>query len=162
MLAEWGCGMATARQLEQPVTNLYEQDFLAWTENQAEALRNRQVGAIDWVNLLEEVESMGVSQRHEQKNRLRILLMHLIKWHWQPEKRTPSWRETIIEQRASLEDLMDSSPSLKNAVLDEVFNAVWTKAIKAASMKTGLPTKTFPSECPWAVADVMSQDWMPE
>lgn len=154
--------MATARQLEQPITNLYEADFLAWTESQAEALRTRQIGALDWVNLLEEVESMGVSQRHEQKNRLRILLMHLVKWHWQPEKRTSSWRETIIEQRASLEDLMDTSPSLKNAVLDEVFNGVWAKAIKTAALETGLPIKTFPSECPWAVADVMSQDWMPE
>jgi uncharacterized damage-inducible protein DinB len=73
--------MATARQLGQAITNLYEVDFLAWTESQAEALRTRQVGALDWANLLKEVESMGRSARNELKSRLRALLMHLMQWH---------------------------------------------------------------------------------
>ena len=102
--------MATARQLEQPITNLYEADFLAWTESQAEALRTRQIGALDWVNLLEEVESMGASQRRELKNRMRILLMHLIKWHWQPERRGSSWGSSIDVQRYEMADLFDTSP----------------------------------------------------
>jgi hypothetical protein len=91
--------MATAKQLEQTGTNLYEQDFLAWTISQAEALRARQAVALDWANLLEEVESMGASQRRELRNRMRVLLMHLIKWQWQPERRGASWGSTIDVQR---------------------------------------------------------------
>ncbi|MBE7564423.1 DUF29 domain-containing protein [Acidithiobacillus sp. HP-6] len=62
--------MATARQLDQSTTSLYEQDFFAWTKNQTEALRTRQISVVDWVNLLEEVESMGASHRRELESRL--------------------------------------------------------------------------------------------
>ena len=90
--------MATARQLEQ-ASNLYEQDFLAWIDEQGQALKARQVAALDWDNLVEEIESMGRSQRNELKSRLWVLLMHLIKWHWQLERRSMSWQLTIKEQR---------------------------------------------------------------
>ena len=154
--------MAAAQQLEQPTTDLYERDFLAWTENQAEALRTRQVGAIDWVNLLEEVESMGVSQHHELRNCLKQLLIHLAKWLWQPKIRSSSWLETIVEQRDSLDDLMDTSPSLKGFALDEAFKHAWPKAVRMAAIEASLPLKTFPSECPWSLHDVLSFDWIPE
>lgn len=72
--------MATARQLKQPITNLYEQGFLARTESQTEALRTRQIGALDWANLLGEVESMGASQCRELESRLTTVLMHITKW----------------------------------------------------------------------------------
>ena len=71
--------MATAPQFEQPIKNPYGTGFLTWTESQAEALRARQVGALDRGNLLAEVESMGASQRHELRSRLKVLLVRLIK-----------------------------------------------------------------------------------
>jgi hypothetical protein len=67
-----GVTMATARQLEHTKTDIYEHDFLAWTEEQAQALREKQAGRLDWGNLLEEIESMGASQKQEIRNRLRV------------------------------------------------------------------------------------------
>lgn len=154
--------MATARQIEQPLHNLYETDFLAWAESQAEALRARQVGALDWAHLLEEVESMGISQRHELKSRLTILLMHLIKWAWQPEKRGNSWRKTIRIQRREIKDLLDQSGSLKPYFL-EISAAAWSNACEDAEDETGLPQPTFPVECPWDMnSQVLVKDWLPE
>ncbi|MBU2766656.1 DUF29 domain-containing protein [Acidithiobacillus ferrivorans] len=154
--------MATARQLEQPITTLYEQDFLAWTESQAEALRTRQIGALDWANLLEEVESMGASQRRELKNRMRVLLMHLIKWQWQPERRGVSWGSTIDVQRYELFDLLDASPSLKRAVASVVCD-VWPQARKEAAKETDLSPDVFPEFCPWDTEkQILMADWMPD
>lgn len=154
--------MATARQLEQPTTDLYERDFLAWTENQAEALRTRQVDAIDWVNLLEEVESMGASQRRELESRLTILLMHLMKWVWQPEKRTTSWKLTIQGQRRELVRLIKQSPSLK-PLIPEVLGELWNDARDDAEVETGLPLQSFPAACPWDVSSqVLNKEWWPE
>jgi hypothetical protein len=154
--------MATARQLEQPTTSLYERDFLAWTEDQAVALRTRQVSDLDWSNLLEEVESMGASQRRELENRLTILLMHLMKWVWQPEKRSTSWKLTIQGQRRELLRLIKQSPSLKPLV-SNVLDEVWSDARDDAEVETGLPSQAFPESCPWDVSDqVLNKTWWPE
>lgn len=154
--------MATARQLEHAKGDLYEQDFTAWIEDQAQALRTRQIGALDWDNLLEEIESMGRSEKNALKSRLRVLLMHLIKWKWQPEKRSQSWLETIIEQRASIEEILEMSPSLGTTTLPDAFSGVWAKAISLAALETGLPPSAFSPTCPWSMDEVLREDWMPE
>ena len=152
--------MATARQLEQ-APNLYEQDFLSWIEAQAKALMDRQVAALDWDNLVEEIESMGRSQRNELKSRLRVLLMHLIKWHWQPEKRSTSWQLTIKEQRLSLRDLLEMSPSLRPS-LSVLLPRAWQDASSSAALETGLNESIFPEICPWSMEDVLLDGWLPE
>lgn len=152
--------MATARQLEH-APNLYEQDFLSWIEAQAQALKDRQVAALDWDNLVEEIESMGRSQRNELKSRLRVLLMHLIKWHWQPEKRSTSWQLTIKEQRLSLRDLLEMSPSLRLS-LPVLLPKAWQDASSSAALETGLKESTFSEICPWSVEDVLLDGWLPE
>lgn len=154
--------MATARQIDQPTHNLYEMDFLAWTESQAEALRARQVSALDWAHLLEEVESMGVSQRHELKSRLTILFMHLIKWAWQPDRRGNSWRKTIRIQRREIQDLLDQSGSLKPYLMG-ISDNTWSDACEDAEDETGLPLPTFPVKCPWDMeSQILAKDWLPE
>lgn len=154
--------MARAQALEQSAGNLHDVDFLAWTERQAEALRARQIAALDWHHLLEEIEDMGASQRRELKSRLRVLLMHLIQWKWQAEKRSPSWMATLVEQRYALEDLLEVSPGLRGTPLDEAFADAWPKAVNPASLESALPLSTFPQHCPWTREDVLSPDWMPE
>ena len=152
--------MATARQLEH-APNLYEQDFLSWIEAQAQALKDRQVAALDWDNLVEEIESMGRSQRNELKSRLRVLLMHLIKWHWQPEKRSTRWQLTIKEQRLSLRDLLEMSPSLRPS-LSVLLPRAWQDASSSAALETGLNESIFPEICPWSMEDVLLDGWLPE
>ncbi|MHB1531376.1 DUF29 domain-containing protein [Acidithiobacillus sp.] len=155
--------MATARQFEHQTTaTLYETDFLAWTEAQAEALRTRQAASLDWVNLLEEVESMGASQRRDLESRLTVLLMHLIKWRWQPEKRSTSWKLTIRGQRREIERLLKQSPSLKGYV-PEVLAEAWNDACEDAEDETGLPMQTFPTGCPWdATSQILDKAWWPD
>ncbi|MHB8248862.1 MAG: DUF29 domain-containing protein [Acidithiobacillus sp.] len=153
--------MATARQLEHPKTGLYEQDFLAWIEDQAEALRAKQGGALDWENLLEEVESMGRNERNAMESRLSLLLMHLMKWHWQPEKRSKSWMQTIREQRKAIRRILRNSPSLRNHV-PEMLPEAWAEARDDAAFETEIPLSTFPEACPWGLDTQVLADWMPE
>ena len=81
----------------------YEIDFYAWTQKQAELLRNKNIDSLDWENIAEEIESMGRSEKRQLKNRLKVLIMHLLKWQFQPNLRSRSWELTIKEQRLQLE-----------------------------------------------------------
>ena len=153
--------MATARQLEHTKTDLYEQDFLAWTEDQAEALRTKQAGALDWENLLEEVESMGRNERNAMESRLSLLLTHLMKWQWQPEKRGKSWIQTIREQRKAIRKILKNSPSLRSHV-PEMLAEAWAEARDDAAFETELPLSIFPETCPWSLDTQILADWMPE
>ena len=76
--------------------SLYERDFYAWTQDQAEKLRGRAHNDIDWENVAEEIESVGRSQKKEIRSRLAVLMQHLLKWHFQPERRSHSWQSTDL------------------------------------------------------------------
>ena len=76
-------------------SSLYEQDFIAWLIQQKSALASRDVTALDWENLAEELDIMGISEKNELKNRLTVLLTHLLKWQYQSPKLTISWFTTI-------------------------------------------------------------------
>lgn len=153
--------MATARQLEQPITNLYEVDFLAWIEAQTQALRTRQAGGLDWDNILEEFESMGRSEKNALRSRLQVLLMHLMKWQWQPKKQSKSWATSIRNQRLALKYLIKDSPSLKR-LIPEVLPDAWSDAADEAAFETGLPISTFPESCPWDIDTQVMANWWPE
>ena len=105
---------------------------------------------------------MGASQRRELRNRMRVLLMHFIKWQWQPEKRGASWGSTIDVQRYELIDLLVASPSLKREVSDVILY-VWPQAKKEAAKETGIMPDIFPEYCPWdAEKQILITDWLPE
>ena len=87
--------------------NLYDQDFYLWIETISKQLKAGKFAEIDLANLIEEIESMGKSEKRELKSRLIVLLMHLLKWQYQPEKRSESWRSTITEQRICIELLLN-------------------------------------------------------
>ena len=107
-----------AKVLERQET-LYDRDLLAWAEQQAAQLRAGQLDQVDMEHLIEEIEAMAGNLRRELKSRLRVLLAHLLKWQFQPRRRSRSWAATIAEQRAQIEDLLEESPSLREH-LDEV------------------------------------------
>ncbi len=91
-----------------PAARLYETDFYAWIQQQASLLRNQQWHHIDLPNLIEEIESLGKQQRQELRNRLSLLLGHLLKWHFQPQKRRRSWLATLrVQRRDTLQLLSD-------------------------------------------------------
>lgn len=141
--------------------NLYEKDFYLWTQITAEKLRENKFNEIDITNLIEEIESMGRSEKRELKNRLILLLMHLLKWHYQPEKRSESWRTTITEQRICIEGLLEDSPSLK-PLLSEVFEDCYQKARLKAADETGIKLNFFPKESPFTLAEILAYSYVNE
>ena len=142
-----------------PQHNLYQQDYFLWLNATAQLLRSRQFDDVDWDNLIEEIEAMSGSQRREIKNRLIVLLMHLLKYQYQPERRSSSWRGTILEQRRQIESLLEDSPSLKTYYL-EIFANCYKNAISDATNETLLPLQTFPVESPFFPEDVINPDFI--
>ena len=130
------------------MTKLYEQDYFAWTQDQADALRRRSINELDWENLLEEVEGLGKQQRSELRSHLIILLVHLLKWRIQPERRGRSWALSITEQRREAERVLTENPSLKPEVEDLLENAYRTARLRAAR-QTRLSIKVFPDQNPF-------------
>jgi hypothetical protein len=139
-------------------TNLYDQDFYQWTQQMAIALREGQWDQLDLENLAEEIESVGRSEKRELNSRLRVLLIHLLKWQFQSERRSHSWQSTITEQRIQLESVLADSPSLKGWVPDLLEVAYRQARIKAAD-ETQLAIATFPDLCPYDLADVLRSDF---
>jgi hypothetical protein len=133
---------------------LYEDDYLAWCEQQAALLRAGRLDDLDLANIAEELETMGRSERGELENRLEVLLTHLLKRHHQPAKRSRSWDATINEQRSRLKRLMKRSPSLKRDLAATVAE-VYPDALRQAAIETGLDPSVFPETVPWEVEQVL-------
>jgi hypothetical protein len=141
-------------------TSLYETDIYAWSQQQVALLRAEDFAEVDWHNVIEEIDSLGVSQRNELKNRLKELLMHLLKWQFQPDKQSPSWYKSIKMQRNAINDLLDDNPSLRR-LIDESVDSVYHRAVRDAIVETGLPRAIFPTTCPYASAQVMDDEFFP-
>lgn len=135
---------------------LYERDFVAWLEEQAALLRAGKLRELDIENVIEELEAMARSERRELESRLRIVLLHMIKQQYQPEKRTRSWDGSIATQRAEAHNVLRTSPSLRRHLPVFVLDA-YRDARKIAAAETGLPIGTFPRELPYSLAEVLPE-----
>ncbi len=142
-------------------SNLYEQDFYAWANEQAALLRSGQLSAADIEHIAEEIESMGKTEKRELVSRLIVLLSHLLKWQFQPTRRGASWEATIRTQRRALERHLKDNPSLSPQVPETVEDAYGDARVSAYG-ETGLPEATFPSECPWTYERIMDATFWPE
>jgi hypothetical protein len=145
-----------AKALERP-QGLYDEDLLAWAERQAAHLRAGQLDRLDVEHLVEELEAMAGKLRRELKNRLRILLAHLLKWQAQPKRRSRSWAATIAEQRDQIEALLEENPSLRRS-LDEVARSAYPRAVRLAAIESGLPRHAFPAELPYGAKEILGDD----
>jgi Domain of unknown function DUF29 len=141
--------------------SLYEQDFYAWANEQAALLRAGKLDSADIENIAEEIESMGRSEKRELVNRLAVLLLHLLKWRYQPSFRSNSWRLTIKEQRYRLRRHMNDNPSLKSQLGDAMLDA-YSLARIGAERETGLAVETFPESCPFTFDQAMAEDFLPD
>lgn len=138
----------------------YEYDIVAWANEQAALLRAGQFSALDIEHLAEEIEDVGKSEQRELASRMAVLIAHLLKWQYQPGRRSNSWLRTIKVQRERIELAIRRTPSLKSALQDEVWQRdIWLDAVEQAAKETGLDT--FPENCTWSIAQVMEPDFYP-
>jgi hypothetical protein len=140
--------------------SLYEADFYAWTLEQAALLRDQQWTQVDLSNLIEEIESLGRQQRQELRNRLSVLIGHLLKWEYQSQHRSRSWLATLRIQRMDISELLEDNPSLKT-YLEEALQKGYVKGVALAVAETNLPEQTFPHDCPYSLAEVLGDHFHP-
>jgi uncharacterized protein DUF29 len=150
----------SAKSPTVPVARLYDEDFLAWTEETVRLLRARRFDCVDLEALIEEVDGMGISQRHQLGNRLVVILKHLLKWKHQTGKRSNSWRSTLVTQRLRVHRLLRDSPSLRSGI-SALIGSAYDDAVKEAEVETGLPKENFPAECPFTVDQILDPDYLP-
>jgi hypothetical protein len=139
---------------------LYDTDFVAWAYEQAELLRAGDLPAIDAFNIAEEIEGVARNEKKELRSRLAVLFAHLLKWKFQPDHRGHSWELTIHEQRESIEDVLEDSPSLRRMFGNErQMERAWRTAVASASRETGL---VFPKTSIWPIDQVLDPDFFPD
>jgi hypothetical protein len=143
-------------------TVAYETDFHAWAIYNARLLREGKLNQLDAEHIAEELEGMSASERRELLNRLQVLLVHLLKYQYQPERRGKSGLLTISHQRTAIERLLEQSPSL-TALLDAgTLTRVYNKAVRDAVIETDLERHLFPVECPYRLKEILDEDWLPK
>jgi Domain of unknown function DUF29 len=140
---------------------LYDRDFHQWTQVMADSLRCGNWAGLDLENLVEEVESLGRQQRQELRNRLGILLGHLLKWQYQPTLRSKSWRLTLREQWVQIRFLLKDNPSLKS-YLEEAMVEVYTLGQLLVAKETPLDIEDLPEVCPYGLDDAINDAFLPE
>ena len=145
----------------EPKLTLYETDYQEWIETTLQHLREQNFNQLDLEHLIEEIETMGKSDKRELQNRLVILLMHLLKWKYQPANQSSSWLATIDEQRRQILFIFEDSPSLEKNFLATISDKCYQIARKSASKETKLSLGVFPESCPFCHGEIFDLDFYP-
>lgn len=138
-----------------------EDDFETWCYQQAELLRHRRFSEVDLPNLVEELDSMGREQRLALTSSYRLLISHLLKWQFQPERRTRSWAVTITRERANIEEREASNKSMAGEA-KRIVEEVYGKAVREAMKETELARDAFQADCPYSLDFLRDHDAMPD
>ena len=136
----------------------YEKDYAGWLEAQVALMRAGRWESLDKSNLLDEVASLGRSDFKGFVSAIEIVLLHMLKWDQQPERRSPSWSYSILEHRRRIAQELADSPSYKSRIEEAVARAYET-APAAAARETGLQLRTFPASCPYTWADITERSF---
>ncbi len=139
-----------------PSNDLYEMDFYAWTQEQVRIIRSGHVADADIVNLAEEIDSVGRTQKVKIASNLNIVLIHLLKWIYQPSARSLGWRGSIDEHRDRVRRIVEASPSLVEFP-ESVLDVEYRRARIKAALQTGLPRAAFPQECPFSLNEILDE-----
>ena len=139
----------------------YEVDFAAWAERQAALLKAGRLEALDVVNLAEEIESLGRSDRRALIHQLDRVLIHLLKMRHQPSRLGRSWANSIADGRRQIELLLADSPSLRTA-LEAAFGGCYARARRETARQMGLPVETFPVDAPFTLDEAIDDAFWPQ
>ena len=138
----------------------YEDDFVAWLEDQAQRARRGETDSLDLENIAEELEGMARSDRREIRNRLTVLIIHLLKCSMRPDRPSASWLGTIAEQRGGIATVLDDSPSLRSYPA-EILDRCYPLARQKAAYQMRSSQRAFPERCPFTAADALDPSWLP-
>lgn len=139
----------------------YNEDYYSWTREQAELLRKGQFNSLDIPNLIEEIETMGRSEKRELESRLTVLLLHLLKWKYQEVRRGRSWQLSIDEQRFQFFKTLKDNPGLKSE-LNEIVKDAYKLAVIKAAKETKISKNIFPENCPWVLEELIDEGFYPD
>ena len=143
------------------MSKTYERDFYAWANEQAALLRTGRLSEADIDHIAEEIETMGKRERRELANRLAILLLHLLKWQFQPRRQGNSWRLSTANNRDRLSSHLDDNPSLR-ASLPATISEAYRYARRDAARQSKLDEAVFPPVCPWSFEQMTDHDFWPD
>jgi hypothetical protein len=139
----------------------YNQDIVAWAQEQAGFIRAGRFELLDLEHIADEIDDVGKSEARELASRMAVLMAHLLKWQYQPERRSTSWALTIREQRKRILIRLKKTPSLKAYfIADDRFDDAYLDARLIAEKETGL--EEFPASCHWSIDQALAEDWLPE
>lgn len=139
----------------------YDKDFFKWSKTQAKFLKNKEFDKLDYENLIEELEALGRSEKRALKSYLKILLMHMLKFLYQPDLRSRSWELSIVNSRNEFKEVLDDNPSLQPK-LQEIADLAYKSARLDAARETGISLKTFPEKCPWTKEQIFDDNFFGE
>jgi Domain of unknown function DUF29 len=142
------------------IADLHSVDYVSWVESTVAKLRQQDYANVDWHHLIEEIEEMGRSERRSLKNNFIVVVVHLLKWQYQPALRGGSWAGSIVEHRRRVRDAIDDSPSLK-PYLQEAYLGWYTDAVRQAIAETQLAPDIFPVQCPYELTEILDFDFLP-
>ncbi|MBD2292568.1 DUF29 domain-containing protein [Anabaena sphaerica FACHB-251] len=142
------------------LNSLYEQNYQLWLESTIENLKHRNFDNLDIDLLVEEIEEMGGSLKDALENNLIVIIAHLLKCKYQPEKRSGSWRASIKEHRRRINKSIQKHPSLKN-YYESIFAECYSPALDWAAEETGLLPDIFPEKCPFTTQQVLDSEFFP-
>jgi hypothetical protein len=134
---------------------LYERDYGLWAEQMADLIAAGRFGELDIENLVEEVRDLSKRERDCLLSSLRLIVHHLLKWDYQPQKRSRSWQTTIQRERNNILFYLKDSPSLKRYLTDDWLSEVYINARLNAMKETGLD---LPDLCSYSIQDVLERD----
>jgi hypothetical protein len=139
----------------------YTTDLNLWAQQTADLLRERRWQEIDLEHLVEEMEDLSKSEKRGISSQLVRLLLHLLKWEYQPQRRSDSWLDSITDSRLQIELAIQDSPSLKSYPLQELAQS-YQRARSGAAKQTGLPLSNFPEVCPYSLDEILTEHWLPK
>jgi hypothetical protein len=157
----FGTGGVSVESKERSVSVTYTADFNSWIQRTAQLLRERRWHEIDLEHLIEEIEDLGKSERRGIASQLTRLVLHLLKWQYQPQRRSDSWLDSITDARTQIELAIVDSPSLKNYPAEQIEQS-YQRARRQAAQQTRMPLSVFPDECPYSLELVLDEGWLPE
>lgn len=143
------------------MSETYLTDFNSWLDQTVQLLREQRWHEIDVAHLIEEIEDLGKSERRGIVSQLTRLLLHLLKWQYQPQRRSDSWLDSITDARTQIELAIEDSPSLKNYPAEQLEES-YQRARRQAAKQTNIDISVFPNACPYSLELVLAEDWLPE